>query len=157
MPRNTLTNQTPTTNDEQNVQLHHAWWAQTIDGAPTDGPLMAGYTHGSHIADRIEWGSPMLQGRATLWPRNWMGQSQCRGQGKSQHALHTCFYNQVEGLNSLLPTRASKRHAHEVNATMSITVSREQENVCWLDQLWATLRSKGIVTLQSEVVPKPYL
>ena len=38
--------------------------------------------------------------------------------------------NQAEGLSSLARTRAGRRHANVVNATMSITTLREQENEC---------------------------
>ena len=37
--------------------------------------------------------------------------------------------NRAEVLNCLSPTRVGRRHTDQVNATMSISTSREQENV----------------------------
>ena len=76
------------TDDEQTAQLHHAWSQKKIDNTPTREPPMAGYAHGKHIANKLGWGSPLLQIQTTLRNRNSMEQSLSQGQEKSQHAWH---------------------------------------------------------------------
>ena len=56
--------------------------------------------------------------------------------------------SQAEGLSSLSPTRARRRHAYQVYATMAITAPREQEDVCRPSQGRTAPGSRGIVTLQ---------
>ena len=60
-----ITNLNQMIDDEQTAQLHQACQQKTIDDTPIDGPPMAGYAHGRHIANRLWYGFPQLLGQTT--------------------------------------------------------------------------------------------
>ena len=147
MPINTIIIQILMTNSEQTAQLHYAWRQKASDGTPTCGPPMAIYAQGRHIVDRLGWGSPLVQGLTTPRQRNWMGWSRSLGKASLSMLDTLGLMNQEEGLNNQPPTTMGRRHANQVNSTMSIIFPREKENLCRNSQSRSTPRSKGIVTL----------